>query len=232
MANIVLGSIVTDIRGSVGAETYSRGPAGLVVKARSNPSQPVSAKRDQIQANFLAVTQAWSGRLTAAQRMAWRAYGHRYPRPNKFGARTIVSGYLAFVRCNCSIKLINSVAWIDVPPEAGMLPIPTFTVVAFSENGDFLLTIRLGPYELFEDLCLVASVGKTTNAGVSYYSTPWQILNAHVYDGEAWWPPIGNRFTPPWVGTKDRLWVKAFAFDYITGRLSIPFQASCIIVEI
>ena len=230
MAVIVPGSIVADIRGSVGAETYSRTQGGLVVKSKPIPTQTASTKRDQIQANLTAVTQAWSGRLTALQRKNWGTYGHQWPRPNRWGDPIITSGYLAYVRCNCTLKLINPALWIDEPPALGMLPIPTFTIYSFLTTTQNVF-ITLDPfYQLVEEYYLIISMGKTTNTGVSYYSSPWQIKQAsRWWDGD-WNPYIEYMDLGDWPGTLTRVWIKAFMYDSTTGRLSIPFQATCISV--
>ena len=221
------GSIVADIRGSVGSETYTRGQGGLVVKARSTPSQPPSAKRDQIQANFLAVTQAWSGRLTAGRRQAWQAYAYQYPRPNKWGDPIITSGYLAYVRCNCALKLLDDTWWIDVPPKLGMLPMPVFSMIFWS-GAPIELDITLDPaYPLENHYFLIISIGKTTNAGVSYYSSPWQIVSTNEYDEGTWTPSLITIEMDAWAGGLAKAWAKAFMFDKTTGRISKPFQTSC-----
>jgi len=224
MAVIVPGSIVADIRGSVGAETYSRTQGGLVVKSKPIPTQTASAKRDQIQANLKAVTQAWSGRLTASQRLAWKLYGHNFPRPNRWGASTITSGYLAYVRCNCALKLLDDTWWIYSPPKLGMLPMPVFTMQFFS-GCPMELDIVLDPaYPLENHYFLIISTGKTTNAGVSYYSSPWQIVSTNEYDEGTWTPSLITIEIDAWPGGLARAWVKAFMFDRTTGRISKPFQ--------
>lgn len=223
------GSIVVDIRGSVGEETYTRGLGGLVVKRKAYPTQTASTKRDQIQANFKAVQQGWSGRLTADQRQAWHGYGRRYPRPNRWGESTIDSGYLAFVRCNCSLKLIDDTWWIDDPPKLGMLPIPAITITAYFTTIN-VVSITIDPaYQLADDYYLIISAGQTTNSGVSYYSSPWQLVQASRWFGSVWTPLLIDINMPVWTGTKTRFWAKAFMLDKTTGRLSIPFQNSCII---
>lgn len=225
MAVIQVGSIVSDIRGSVGSETYSRGPGGLHVRARSNPSQPESEFRDGAQAIFSEVTKAWSGRLSEAQRQAWQVYGARYPRPNRWGVTSITSGYLAFVRANCTIKQAAPPVWFDVPPELGMLAAPIFTF-AYS-NGALPYFVYLyidSSVDLQEGFVLIVSMGKSCNVGVTYYSTPWRFLSAHLWDGEFWDPDIISINVGTYTGDGDRLFMKGTLIDYNSGRMSIPFQ--------
>ncbi|HUW33205.1 MAG TPA: hypothetical protein VM223_16475, partial [Planctomycetota bacterium] len=88
MAGIQLGSIVSDIRGSVGTETYSRGQGGLYVKARSGPTGEPTAKQIQSTDATTALSQAWSDTLTEAQRETWRTYAAQFPKANRWGKHT------------------------------------------------------------------------------------------------------------------------------------------------
>ena len=225
MANIVLGSIVSDIRGSVGAETYSRTLAGLIVKARSNPSQPESEFRDAAQAIFTEVTQAWSGRISESQRQAWNAYAARYPRPNRWGNPIVTSGFLAFVRANCTVKQRTPAQWFDIPPKLGMLPAPIFTFRYLDYDPMFMIVLTLDPaYTLKAADCLIISIGKAVNVGVTYYSTPWRFLESSEFDGEAWDPGIDWIDAGEFPGEGDRVFVKATIYDNLSGRMSVPFQ--------
>ena len=227
MAVCILGSLVSDVRGSVGTETFSRTLGGLIVKARSNPNQPESAARDQAQANLTNVARGWSDRLSAAHRTAWRSYGTRYPRPNRWGNPIIDSGYLAYVRLNCALKIINPAWWRYSAPIGGMLPAPIFTFIATPLNGGFLVELTLNESVHYQNnYYLGISAGKTTNVGVSYYSTPWQFFQGSLHSEGDWDPPIDYMEYPVWCGTKSRLWTRAFMLDKTTGRMSVPFQTS------
>ena len=100
MALINLGSIVADIRGSVGDETYSRNQGGAYVRARSGPSAPPNANQLNITASMTALSQAWSGTLTEANRNTWHEYAEQFPRPNRWGKRVLSNGYTRFVSIN------------------------------------------------------------------------------------------------------------------------------------
>ncbi len=233
MASIVAGSIVCDIRGAIGTEIYSRGPGGLYVKARTSPAQPASAARDQAQTNFTAATQGWSARLSAAQRAAWRAYGVRYPRPNRWGEPTITSGYLAFVRSNLAMKTITPASWIDDPPDRGMLTAPIFTFSVDEAAGINTANLTLNSAVLLEsDYYLMITSGQTVNVGVDYYSTPWRSVQESLWNGAVWAPIITAIALPAWTGTGDKLFMKAYLFDSNSGAISIPFMPSAIVNHI
>ena len=227
MAVFVPGSIVTDIRGSVGSETYSRAQGGLVVKARSNPSQPESAARDATQANMTAVSQAWSGRISSAQRAAWHAYGRRYPRPNRFGALTIHGGYVSYIRANCSAKVFSQASWVDDPPDRAPLATAPFVFYVQKIVATYYVTIFFEDYYDFENGFRAAfSQGKTTNVGVSYYSTPWQVYFTSESDGTVWTPLLTTSTLTAWAGDLARAWLKCFVYDHNSGAVSIPFFTS------
>ena len=233
MATIQTGPIVSDIRGSVGALTYSRTHAGLIVKSRSNPPQPASAKRDAAQDALKTVTQAWSGTLTETERNTWKAYARNYPRPNRLGERVLDGGYLAFIRPNVRGALLASpLLWATAPSRAP-LPVPFFSLSASYSAPTLTASIALGPtYPLEAGFLFIIFAGKTTNIGVGYYDTPWQGLLVSTWGGAAWSPSLSPLTLPAWSGAGEKLWMKGFILDSATGAMSSPGQASCNVVVI
>lgn len=221
MANIILGSIVGDIRGSVSTETYIRGPAGLAVRSRVSPAQPPSALRDQAQLNLTNVSREWSGGLTALQRKAWEVYASSYPLPNVWGNRLLNSGYLAFVRSNLAAKTLNPATWQRDPPNRCPLPIPSFTFTATDQVTYIDVDITVDshvPREAYDNL--IVSAGKATNVGVNYYSSPWRVIHFSYWTGSAWNPPLSSISCTTWAGTGQRIFLEAYLFSGSTGALS------------
>ena len=130
MANVRLGSLVVDISGSVGDETFARNQGGIYVRERVSPAQPASAERDARQAAITAISQAWSGTLTETQRSTWRTYSFRHPLPDRFGRPKTPSGICHFIKCNVQRyrdeTAITATSAPALPPPA----MPTFLCTA------------------------------------------------------------------------------------------------------
>lgn len=115
MAKIQLGSVATDIRGSVGGVTYSRNKGGAYSRARVTPLNPNSPKQTQVRANFGNNAKSWSSLLSSAQQAAWTLFAQANPIPNVFGASIILSGLSTFMRLNQILSQIGSAQLLDPP---------------------------------------------------------------------------------------------------------------------
>ncbi len=229
MATIQTGSIVSDIRGSVGTETYSRNRSGLYVKARANPAQPASVHRDAAQAAFTTLTQAWSGTLTEAQRFTWRQYAKVWKAPNRLGQRAALSPICHFVRSNFyGLLTLASIQFLDAPP-AGPAHLPSFTFTAAAALDGITVALPPGTYDpLPGQLDLYLSVGRQVNAGRLYYSTPWRFQSRNHWNGAAWTTDPWN-LTSPWnldAGKKLFCRLTAVLAD---GETSGNYQCSALI---
>lgn len=224
MAVINTGSIVNDIRGSVGTETYARGQGGLYVRARTTPTDPNTAPQQACRAAVTALSQYWSGTLTEQQRIDWRSYAHQHPRPNRWGELTITNGYTRFVRINFHrYRLWQLVTFTSPPPSPPIHP-PIFTFSANCFTEEIVISLNLPTYDpppMY--LRLWAFAGITVNPGRNFYNGPWQYLDTNLYTGT--WT------TDPWIIDTTRptdeahkIFVKLIAQQDNTGELSAPYQ--------
>ena len=230
MAAIVPGSIVADIRGSVGTETYSRNLGGLYVKQRFTPFNPQSAEQTAVRDTLTALSQAWSGLITADQRAQWRSYARQHPLPNTWGVPKAGGGYTAFVRANFHTYRVNTaVRFGNAPVEANLHP-PIFTFTAV-EIGD-VTTIALPPGNYdppTNALILYAFIGQPVTAGRNYYSTPFRFVGWNLYNG-AW---TNDPWTPAYpfdLSTGAKVFMRMVAQDNTTGELSTSYQTSATII--
>lgn len=97
MASIITGSIVSEIRGSVGSEAYSRNAFGPYVKARVSPTNPNTAPQIAARAVITAAVAAWKS-LTDTQRMVYIVQARQRSLINRIGIKTRVTGYNLFIR--------------------------------------------------------------------------------------------------------------------------------------
>ena len=117
MALVLLGGGVTDLRGSIGGNTFSRSAAGNYARARMKPTNPRSALQNTRRAEVAYLMKYWSDQLTEQQRTDWRAYATGTTWHNGLGQVIEISGIAAFLRVNVLQRLIPS-GVIDAAPTA------------------------------------------------------------------------------------------------------------------
>src|SRR5689334_711787 len=92
MALIQMGTVVTDIRNSIGGVTFSKNRGGSYARKKVSPVNTPTPAQAAVRANFGANAKLWSGTLTADQRQAWGFFAQANPLVNVFGNSILVSG--------------------------------------------------------------------------------------------------------------------------------------------
>lgn len=118
MAVIKLGGGVTDMRGSIGGNTFSRGPAGPYVRARVKPINPRSNRQAVVRAYLSYLSQFWGKTMDPAVREAWEVYAADTNFKNKVADTIQVSGLSCSIRCN-SLLLLAGQPMFDSAPIVG-----------------------------------------------------------------------------------------------------------------
>jgi len=139
MAVVQTGPLIADARGSVGDVVFTRTQGGITVRSRITPTNPDTAPQQAVRDTLKAVAAAWSADLTEAQRTAWSSYAHAYPRPNRWGAKTLTNGYTQFIRHNVYRYRETSAIQFPSAPATPPLHIPMFSFRA-SRLGSILVT--------------------------------------------------------------------------------------------
>jgi hypothetical protein len=135
MANIKLGGGVTDIRGSIGGTTFSRGPAGAIARQRVKVINPRSALQVARRAVASSLAQHWSQDLDAGERADWNAYAAATDFTNKVGDTIQISGLACFVRLNSLRMLMGLAVQETAPLSAGMAATVVCSVGAVYATG-------------------------------------------------------------------------------------------------
>lgn len=230
MASVRLGSVVADIRGSVGEETYGRNLGGIFVRARTTPSQPASAERDLRQAAIAAIMAAWSGTLTQTQRDGWMQYGRTHLLPNKWGTLGKRPGHLHYLRCNVQIyRVIASALFSNAPARAPIYP-PTFTLTADASLNTIAIDVPPTNYLTPRTtLRLYAYAGHVLNIGRVFYNGPWRYMDWNTYVAGSWVKDPWS-MAYPWTLTAGKRVYARLVAQYNTGEISHAHQAPTIIV--
>lgn len=230
MASIHTGSIVTDIRGSVGSETYSRNRGGLYVRKRAGAEFNTGTRREEVRDRLTELSGMWSAVLTDQQQADWRSYAHQYPRPNKWGTRILVSGYNTFIKANWyRYRDTLVLGFPDAPTTPPIVP-PEYTFTA--EEAANLLTFAMPPTNYDPppaNMDLYGYVGYEQKPGTEFCQQTWRKLGVCSWDGANW---SLDPYTIAYPGTLhlgQKIWTKVFAQLADTGELSRPFQTFAIV---
>lgn len=180
MALIKTGGGISEIRGSIGGTTFSRGRYGAIARNRTIPVQPNTARQIAARQVFASLLEQWES-LAQEQRDLWNTYAANVAMTNRLGETMYLSGQNHFIRSSAirqqslwgvigdgptifnlgvvdaGFLITGDVTWTAGPPSA----------LAFS----ITLTEGLDPYLTGANgFYIYASTG--VNIGVSYYGGP------------------------------------------------------------
>lgn len=230
MATVRLGSIVADIRGSIGEEVYGRNPGGIFVRARTPPSQPPSDERDERQAAWKAISEAWSDTLSEPQRDTWRAYGQANPLPDRFGRPKLMSGICHFLRCNAQRYRVTHAITALVAPDEPPGPPPAFDFTAHEQFNRLKFVLPTFDYRGNPDgLWLYWYAGLEVGAGRNFFAGPWRYVGSNFRAAGAWDSDPWFHVHPWGLTTGNKVWTRLVA-ELPSHATSIRHQESIITV--
>ena len=115
MAKVKYGAMINDARGKMDGVVYSKNANGAYVRTKVSPVQPQTVRQSLVRARLATLSKTFSTVISAAQQLAWNAFGKLNPVVDQFGDSQTLSGLAAFVRLNAAI--INAgEAQISNPP--------------------------------------------------------------------------------------------------------------------
>lgn len=205
MANIKLGAIISDIKGSIGGSTFQRSQGGLTLKGKSTQSKTSTMNQQFIQANIARLTQVWKT-LSFADQQSWGAAAQFYGVKQKYNTDKSLSGFQYFLWYNQKQALSPS---------------------AYASTAQIAnLPLRLVGFEVH----LTAGVLRLTNP----YAYTWD-NNAHVlkfsfpysYNKGVSRPNLRSVYIPATIGA-----ALPFATQYQTAWGRLPNVGEYIYVEL
>lgn len=164
MALVRYGNGVSELRGSIAGNVFSRGRSGAIVRNRTTPVNP----NTQAQADFrylFSQTAANYTTLTKSQQEAWTEYAQMLTFwRNRLGEPYTPSGRQVFQYCNTNLALVNANLVAVTPgspsynfPTGAQIVVPNFDLVTKPDpplftNGDksFALGLTSGAITTFE----------------------------------------------------------------------------------
>ena len=131
MAKIKFGMFMTDARGKVGGQVFSKNRGGAYVRTKVTPANGQTARQSFVRQLLGAISQSWSG-LTQSARDSFDGAVAQWSKTDIFGDIRNPTGKNLFTRLN--INLANSgQAEILIAPDK--VEMPLLTASAVGNNG-------------------------------------------------------------------------------------------------
>lgn len=219
------GPLVSEIRGSVGGTTFSRNPAGQIIRQRSNPVNPNSSRQQTVRTVLATISNRWGNILTQAQRDAWDTYAAAVTMTNRLGDPFFLAGFQHYVRSNTAILQAGGIV-VDDGPTVLSLPSldPTWFGAASLLSGATIIFDNTMAWANEDDAWMSASMSSPVGPGRSFIGGPFRFAGA--FEGDSVTPPTSpHQFTQPWtiaVGQKVIVRSRIMRAD---GRLSSWMQS-------
>lgn len=162
MAKITPGAIISEISGSIAAETYSRSKYGMYVKSKltqTNPDTPAQQAARAIQAAAVA---AWQS-LTSAEQIEWNKFAISQLSKPRLSLRSTLNGYNAFIRFYITR---NTYGLTGNPDRVNEQPLGTYSGFAFDVSASAIDLTLIGD-NTNPDIFAVARLSGPRSAGQS-----------------------------------------------------------------
>ncbi|NVM57914.1 MAG: hypothetical protein HWN51_07335, partial [Desulfobacterales bacterium] len=108
--------ILGNLRGSIGANTYSHNRGGDYVRRRVSPTNPNSTRQQTMRSLLSSIASQWASLLTVEQRAAWNTWAAQQPKEGPLGNSINLTGINAFVWCNTHVLDAGDTLLSDPPP--------------------------------------------------------------------------------------------------------------------
>ena len=196
MALVKLGGLISDIRGSVGGSVFSRNKSGAIVRQRTTPINPKTARQSAARSVMATVSALWRTGTTAAQKAAWEIYAANVPAKNKLGEVIRNSGFNHFVKSN-GVILNAGLTAISHAPAVFTLPgeDATFAIVASTAAQTLACTFDdTADWCDLDGAALIVQQGIPVSESISYFDGPWR--SAGIIEGDSQAPPSTGETVP------------------------------------
>lgn len=173
MAKIKFGMMMTDARGKLGGQVFSKNRAGAYVRTKVTPVNGRTIAQ-MFNRNILGSLSAGWNSLTQAQINAWNEAVSDWQKTDVFGDLKKPTGKNLYTSLNKNLLQSAQVA-ITLPPEKMEIPVNTATAVAVSESGSTITFTGLSAVP--SDVVLQVRATEALPTGVSYIKNRLRVID-------------------------------------------------------
>lgn len=227
MAKIKFGAIVTDMRGKVGSQVFSKNKSGAYV--RSQKVNVVSSTADQVTVRnrLVSFSQGWRS-LNQSDRDAWNNAVDSFRHTNVFGNVINPSGFDLYVKLNFNLDQVG-IAPLTLPPLPGLVQ-NVSSLAVFSESVSPSIFVAYDNSSLSSDHKLILSATACISTGINYVKNRLRVIR--VIDLSEVSPlNVSVEYLAKFISitASTRISVSMIGINTVTGQKSSPLSASCIV---
>lgn len=221
-----------EMSGSIGGITASHNRGGAYLRRRAIPTNPATARQDDVRSGFASAVNAWTNVLTEQQREEWRVFAANTPTVDTLGNPLVLTGQQAYIKANQIRLQISGTLQNNAPEDFNNGPSPVFAVSnPFFDLTDDTLTVGgTIPGTAPAGGVLVLYIGKSQNPSRTFYKGPYQLAWQNPFSAAASTWTVEVDITDPEytsdypiiVGNKTPMRV---VLVYNDGRVSTPLSA-------
>jgi len=115
MAIFRAGIVLTDIRGSVAGDVFSRTAAGPIIRARTKPIYRGTERQVRVSTLLVTLGAIWKSAAMDAQRGSWETLAKQTKFTNRLGDPFTPTGFQCFVRSNSNLDLAGQSQVLGAP---------------------------------------------------------------------------------------------------------------------
>lgn len=218
MAKIKFGMMMTDARGKLGGQVFSKNRAGAYVRTKVTPSNARTVAQQASRSILGALSIGWNG-LTEPAIKAWNEAVNDWKSTDVFGDLKTPSGKNLYIQLNKNLLQSNQSA-LGLPPEKTEVPEFVGTGLSIDETGT-VFTINDLTAVPPRTVMQVWATAPLAN-GVNYVKNRMRVIGylpSGVISSTAIWDMYANKFGALTVDQRI-----ATQFKYITasGQTSVP----------
>lgn len=217
MAKIKFGMFMTDARGKVGGQVFSKNRGGAYVRTKVTPSNARTSRQVFIRSLLASISQKWST-LTASQRNSFNESVTSWATTDIFGDSRNPSGKSLFTKLN--VNLVNSgQAQVTVAPNKIDIPIIGITSAIADISEEEITITATGSFA--GGACVVFGTAPQS-AGTNFFKGKYRQITTKVATlptATELWDAYVAKFGAPKVGDNISLLVQ---FIGANGQPSVP----------
>jgi len=128
MAKVVFGGAVSELRGTLGADVYTRNKSGGIVRTQTTKAWTPTTLRGLAVDYLIDALTRWSTLLSNEQRIAWNAFATMQTRSASAIAKTQLSGQDWFIKLAVPLLWQEAEPYYDPPANLSVAAITSFAI--------------------------------------------------------------------------------------------------------
>ena len=171
MAKIKFGMMMTDARGKLGGQVFSKNRGGAYVRTKVSPINPETSRQSAVRSQLTGFSQAFRS-LTSTQINAWNSAVSNFTSTDVFGDVKKPSGINLYTKLNMNLAQVG-VSPISDPP----LPseVPPVDSLALTANGTVAaLSLAFTPTPIPADTEWIVEATAPVSAGKSFVKSEYR----------------------------------------------------------